>query len=73
MLSFDPDDLSLGNEFVIDAWSIGLRYSNGRLFGSNMYSDDGGVTWTEISSSVDVRWGDAIDILDNKIVILSKE
>ena len=70
MLSFNPNSLSLGNEFVITASITGMRYLNGRLFSSNEFSDDGGVTWTEISSPVDVRWGTSIDILENQIVII---
>ena len=72
MFSFDPNDLSLGNVFVIEAHSTGMRYLNGRLFSSNEYSDDGGLTWTEISAPVDVRWGTSIDIYENQVIILAR-
>lgn len=71
MMSLDIDDLSLGNEFVIDAHSTGMKYLDGRLFSSNEYSDDGGLTWTEISVPANIRWGNSIDILDNQVVIMS--
>ncbi len=72
MLSFNPVDLSFGNEIVIDASVTGMRYLNGRLFASNEYSDDGGSTWIEINSPVDVQWGTSIDILDNQVVVMAR-
>lgn len=71
--SLDLNDLSQGPELEVSAHSTGMRYVNGRLFSSNMYSDDGAMSWTEISSPVDVRWGTSMDVYKNVIVIMADD
>lgn len=71
--SVDINNFEFGEELEIPAHTSGVRYLNGRLFSSNFYSDNGWQTWTEINPNGNIRWGNSIDISENKIVILTPD
>ena len=70
--TLDVENLALGEAILIPNSGSGLKYSNGRLFISNLYSLDGGASWMEHNSTQSIGIPRSIDVFNNNVVMIDE-